>query len=173
MAKDFMLCCSHRLVYRGGLVIYFHGNAGNLQRWGEIAGCLTLYNYHVLVADYRGYGKSTGKPTEGGLYADADGVWKWATDNMPGMKYVIYGRSLGSAVASYLAQKVQPDLLILETPSDELRSVVHPVVRPLLRLIPLKYSFPTAQYLSRVQFELENHFTASPFISQCMVLGFN
>lgn len=133
-----------------GLLVYFHGNAGNLARWGEIAGKLSQHGYHVLVFDYRGYGKSTGRPSEKGLYADADAVMRWAQQNINVPLRVIYGRSLGTAVAANAARKAKPDLLILETPFDELKGVVRPSLKPIIKIVPLKYSFPTSLYLSGV-----------------------
>ena len=54
-----------------GFILYFHGNAGNLQRWGEYAVDFTRLGYDILMIDYRGYGKSTGSPDELKLYEDA------------------------------------------------------------------------------------------------------
>ncbi len=133
-----------------GLIIYFHGNAGNLARWGGIAGRLSQYSYHVVVVDYRGYGKSSGRPSEKGLYTDADAVLRWAQQNIDVPLRVIYGRSLGTAIAANAAQKAQPDLLILETPFDELKGAVRPSLQLFLKIVPLKYSFPTAKYLKGI-----------------------
>ncbi len=132
-----------------GLILYFHGNAGNLKRWGQIASGLTSYNYQVLVFDYRGYGKSTGKPSEEGLYHDADAVLQWSKENLQPAKVVLFGRSLGSAVAAYLATRVSADLLVLETPFDNLRGAVNPVFRPLVGIFPLRYTFPTIDRLAQ------------------------
>lgn len=133
-----------------GWILYFHGNRGNLQRWGRIASSLTAYGYDVLVVDYRGYGKSTGSPSEAALYSDAREVYKWSKDHLQGDHFVLYGRSLGSAVASNLAAAVRPPLLILETPFDELRSVIAPYARGLEGLLPVKYSFSNAENLRSV-----------------------
>lgn len=108
-----------------GLILYFHGNAGSLQRWGKFATDFTSLGYDVLMMDYRGYGKSTGKPNEENLYQDAQTVLKWSEENLTYKKLVIYGRSLGSAVASNLATTAQADLLILETPFEELNDVLY------------------------------------------------
>jgi len=106
-----------------GLIVYFHGNAGNLQGWGTLADDFTRLGYDLLITDYRGYGKSTGTPSETALYADAATIWNWARANYNYDKWIIYGRSLGSAVASKLAVTANHDLLILETPFDEIRSL--------------------------------------------------
>ena len=61
-----------------GLILYFHGNADNLQRWGKYSVDFTRLGYDILMMDYRGYGKSTGKPTERDLYKDALTVLRWS-----------------------------------------------------------------------------------------------
>jgi len=137
-----------------GLIIYFHGNADNLQRWGEYAADLTPFGYQVLMVEYRGYGKSEGKPGEKEFYSDAETVLKWATKNIPYNRLVLYGRSLGSAVASNLAVNSQPDLLILETPFDELRGVVYPIFKPVLSFFPGRYTFSNKENLSKIKCEV-------------------
>lgn len=149
-----------------GLILYFHGNSGSLKRWGAIASALARHNYHILVFDYRGYGKSTGKPSEQGLYADADAVWLWTQQNLKPGKIVLFGRSLGSAVASYLASKTATDLLILETPFDNLQGAVNPVFRPLVRMFPLRYTFPTIDRVAQIPGrKLIFHGTDDPVVS--------
>jgi hypothetical protein len=125
-----------------GFIIYFHGNAGNLQRWGKYAIDFTQLGYDILMVEYRGYGKSTGKPSEVGFYSDAQVVLDWAKENIPFSRLIIYGRSLGSGVATHLAIKNAPDLLILETPFNELKGVINTPLRPLLSLFPARYHFP-------------------------------
>ncbi len=134
-----------------GLILYFHGNRGNLQRWGTYAVDFTVHGYDVLMIDYRGYGKSTGKPSEEALYADALTVHKWAQAMGSYPRLIIYGRSLGSAVASRLAMDVQPDLLILETPFDELSGVIHPFWQPLAKLLPIRSVFSNTNHLPGVR----------------------
>jgi uncharacterized protein len=129
-----------------GLVVYFHGNADNLQRWGKYAIDFTSLGYDILMVDYRGYGKSTGKPSEKALYDDASLIWQWAKDRFKYDRWVIYGRSLGSAVATHLAKEVQPDILGLETPFATLRQT------RLARVIPLKlkYKFSNLNHLQGI-----------------------
>jgi uncharacterized protein len=126
-----------------GLVLYFHGNAGDLQRWGEYAVDFTKLGYDILMMDYRGYGKSTGQPTEKNLYQDSQIVFEWAKNNISYTKLVIVGRSLGSAVATNLAANATPDLLILETPFDELSSVLYSM--------PSRFKFPNNVNLPKVK----------------------
>ena len=133
-----------------GLILYFHGNSGNLRRWGRYAVDFTSLGYDILITDYRGYGKSTGIPGEDDFYEDAHTILEWAKANVPHTRLVIYGRSLGSAVASQLAIDAQPDLLILETPFDELMGTIYLPVRPIFKLFPLRHSFPNKTFLAKV-----------------------
>jgi alpha-beta hydrolase superfamily lysophospholipase len=132
-----------------GLVIYFHGNADNLQRWGNYAVDITQLGYEVLMIDYRGYGKSSGSPNEKDLYEDAMLVWNWAKAKTEHNKVVIYGRSLGSSIATHLAAEVRPDLLILETPFDELMGAS--ALRYLFAIVPLHSTFATKEFIERVK----------------------
>ena len=125
-----------------GLILYFHGNAGDLQRWGEYAVDFTKQGYDILMIDYRGYGKSTGKPSEKNLYEDAQNVFEWAKKNIPYTKLVIFGRSLGAGVATNLALTAAPDLLILETPFDELST--------LLYILPARFEFPNNANIPKI-----------------------
>lgn len=134
-----------------GFILYFHGNAGNLQRWGKYAIDYTKLGYDILMIDYRGYGKSTGTPSEIDLYEDAQVVLDWAKANFTFTRLIIYGRSLGTGVASHLAVKNTPYLLILETPFDEMRGVINTPIRPLLSIFPPKYNFPNDEYLPKIQ----------------------
>ena len=134
-----------------GLILYFHGNADNLQRWGLYAIDFTQLGYDILMVDYRGYGKSGGQPSENELYKDAQVVLNWSRKNIPFAKLIIYGRSLGSAVASHLASENTPDLLILETPFDQIKSVVYPPIRPILSLLPTRNEFPNNLFIQKVK----------------------
>ena len=61
-----------------GLMLYFHGNAGSLRRWGEVVIPFIEYGYDVLIVDYRGYGKSTGNRSKGALLSDAEQIYEFA-----------------------------------------------------------------------------------------------
>ena len=133
-----------------GLIFYLHGNADNLSRWGSYAVDFTSKGYDVFMLDYRGYGKSEGKPTESLLYQDAAFTLNWVFTNLPHTRLIIYGRSLGSAVASQLAGKVEPELLILETPFAEIKDVVYWLLRPAFYLFPMDIHFSNTQSLPKV-----------------------
>lgn len=99
-----------------GLILYFHGNADNLQRWGNYTVDFTSLGYDVMMVDYPGYGKSPGEPSEDLIYRTADLAWTWARTQYEAEDIVIYGRSLGSGAASYLSSQQTGKMLILETP---------------------------------------------------------
>lgn len=126
-----------------GLILYFHGNAGNVQRWGQYATDFTSLGYDILMMDYRGYGKSTGSPSQENLYNDAHTLLEWSKKNIPHERVIFYGRSLGAAVATNLALQSNPDLLILETPFDKLASVLY--------FFPSRYSFANHAMLPNVK----------------------
>ena len=87
------------------VVLYFSGNAGNRAYRGEDFALFTGLGCHVLVFDYRGYGENPGSPSESHLTADAHSVWQYATRqrNVSPSRIVLFGESLGGAVAVWLA----------------------------------------------------------------------
>ena len=133
-----------------GLILYFHGNRHSLERWGRYAADLKGLGYDILMVDYRGYGKSSGIPSETGLYQDAEAVYAWAKKNFPDLPLIYYGRSLGTGVATHLATKYLPEKLVLETPFDELKNVVPIYFRFLLHLLPLRHAFLNKDRLSKI-----------------------
>ena len=128
---------------RKGLVVYFHGNADDLRRWGKHAIDFTKNNYDILMVDYRQFGKSTGELSEKALHADAHYVYEWAKKRFPENQIIIYGRSLGTGIATKLASENSPKMLLLETPYVSLGDVASSY----FPLIPyhsiLKYQFRT------------------------------
>ncbi len=98
-------------------IIYFHGNGGALWYRAERLAAFRADGYGVLLAGYRGYGGSTGTPTETGLIRDARAAVEFltargvSTDSM-----VFYGESLGTGVAVQLAVEITPGALVLESP---------------------------------------------------------
>ena len=99
-----------------GLIVYFHGNAGNLSRWGEVVLPFVDRGYEVLIVDYRGYGKSTGKRSKKAMLNDSEVVYAYATNLWPQEKVIVYGRSLGSSFATHVGRQFSPGQIILESP---------------------------------------------------------
>jgi fermentation-respiration switch protein FrsA (DUF1100 family) len=91
-----------------GVVLFFHGNAGNISHRLDYLQMFHRLRYTTLIVDYRGYGKSTGTPSEAGTYRDAEAAWEYlrhARMARP-QDIVIAGESLGAAVATWLAAEV-------------------------------------------------------------------
>jgi fermentation-respiration switch protein FrsA (DUF1100 family) len=132
-----------------GQVIYWHGNGGNLSLWLDVLVDLQRRGFSVMAVDYRGYGASTGKPSERGVYRDADAAHAYFAQHLKqsGQPVIIWGRSLGCAIASYAASKASPDALILESPFPDVRSLFagNPVMLGLSFFST--YRFPTAEHL--------------------------
>jgi uncharacterized protein len=84
-------------------LLYFHGNAGNLENRSELLEMFAGFGAHVLALEYRGYGQSEGDPSEAGLYLDARAAYDWALARAPAKKLVLLGESLGGGPACELA----------------------------------------------------------------------
>jgi fermentation-respiration switch protein FrsA (DUF1100 family) len=99
------------------LLLWFHGNAGNLSDRADLMVRLARLPVQVFIVDYRGYGRSEGRPSEQGLYRDADAAWRYLVSERrvrPG-QIVVFGKSLGGVPAVDLATRVNPAGLILES----------------------------------------------------------
>ena len=98
-------------------LLFCHGNAGNISHRLESIALFNALDLNVLIFDYRGYGQSTGKISEAGFYQDVYAMWQVLTDNkgFAAADIVVFGRSLGAAIASQLATKVKPGGVILES----------------------------------------------------------
>jgi len=106
-----------RLPAPKGVVFYLHGNGGNLQSWFVNADFYRRAGFDLVMPDYRGYGKSSARiESEAQLHADVDAVWQAVAPRYRGMRVVVFGRSLGTGLATALAARVQPDLTILVSP---------------------------------------------------------
>ena len=129
-------------------VVYFHGNGGNLSVWLPVFVALHRMELRVLAVDYRGYGLSTGTPSEEGLLRDADAVVRYAHVHRSGRRPLVYwGRSLGGAIAAAATRVESPDGLILESTFPDKTSVIR--WNPLLRALNAfsTYRFPTLEWL--------------------------
>lgn len=108
-----------------GVIAYFHGNSGNLLRWGKIAHEYTHFGYDVLVMDYRGYGKSSGPRNEDYLYSDAQFFYDFAKNHYGEENTIVYGRSLGGSFAVKIAAENHPKAVILEATFFNLQDIVN------------------------------------------------
>lgn len=98
------------------LVLYFQGNAGSLVNRVERFQAFAADGLGLLAVSYRGYGGSTGRPSEAGLIADAEAAYAFATASMPAERIVVWGESLGTGVAVALAARHPIGKLVLEAP---------------------------------------------------------
>lgn len=134
-------------------VLYFHGNAGNISGRLETIQLLHRLGLNVFMFDYRGYGKSQGRPSEEGTYRDAQAAWNYlrSEQQLADSTIVIMGRSLGGAVAAWLSARESPAASIIEstfTSAPELGSDLYPWL-PVRWLI--KYEYNTLEQLKQIE----------------------
>ena len=98
------------------VLLYFHGNGGALMHRAARFRSLTTDGTGLIALSYRGYGGSTGQPTEAGLLADADAAYAFAVARYPAERIVAFGESLGTGVAVALASKRKVGRVILQAP---------------------------------------------------------
>lgn len=134
-----------------GVVLYFHGNKGNINHYAEYATNFTKHGYEVWITDYPGYGKTTGKFTEANVYMQAREVYKLANTKFGADSIIVYGKSLGSGIASWLASRKPCKRLILETPYYSIPDLFshYAPIYPVESLS--KFKFPTGEYLKDVK----------------------
>ena len=132
------------------VVLYFHGNRKNIGWYAAYASYFTKNGYEVWMIDYPGFGKSTGHLTEQKLYDDAMQVYSMARSKFPADSIILYGKSLGTGIASWLAARRSCKALILETPYYSMTSLVQHYlpIYPVSAL--LKYKLPVYKYIELV-----------------------
>lgn len=134
------------------VILYFHGNAGDLSGWQHIAGDFTSLGYSVFIIDYRGYGKSSGTISEKGLYKDADAAYQYLLQNgFTPQHIIIYGRSIGTGVATDLASRHHTRGLILEAPYTSLKDLATQKLPLLLPALILRYRFNNISKIQEVK----------------------
>lgn len=134
-----------------GVVIYLKGNTKSIKGWGKFAIDFTRLGYEVVMMDYRGFGKSTGKRTVEAMKRDSQFIYNIVKKEFSEDKIIVYGRSLGSGFAARLASKNNPRLLILTSPLYSLLRTIHRYL-PFMPAKPfLRYNIPTFQYLKNVR----------------------
>lgn len=132
-------------------VVYFHGNGGNLSNWAAVLAEIVRHGYSVLAVDYRGYGLSSGRPSERGVYRDVEATLAYAKRRHRDAPLVYWGRSLGATMAAYAASIEAPDGVILEASFPSARTAVRS--SPILAGLSLlgSYRFPTAEFMKNVR----------------------
>jgi len=134
-----------------GVVLYFHGNRRNVERYASYAVNFTRNNYELWMIDYPGFGKTTGERTEKAMYADAAIFYKLARSKYSKEKIIIYGKSLGTGVATQLASVSDCKRVILETPFYSIDALLKhfAFVYPVTWMS--KFHFPSNQYIKKIE----------------------
>lgn len=135
-----------------GTLLFLHGNAGNISHRRDSIAIFRRLGLDVFIFDYRGYGRSQGRPDEAGLYRDAQAAWRYLTHTraVAARDIVVFGRSLGGAVAAHLAARVPARALILESTFSSAREFAHEVFPLLSRLVAVRYDFDTRAQMPAV-----------------------
>jgi len=145
----------HGIIFRvdkpKGLILYLHGNTGNLKRWGYMGEELLEFGYDVLIIDYRGFGKSIGRRTEEIMHQDVLDVFDQITAKNDYKKHIVYGRSLGTGFAVPLAAKRKVDLVVLEAPYYSMQEVAYTYFPFLPMHLLLRYKLYSYQYIDKIE----------------------
>lgn len=134
-------------------LLFFHGNAGNYSHRLSSIRIFHALELNVAIISYRGYAQNTGKPSEAGTRQDATAAWYYLTQtrNIPAAQIVVFGRSLGGAVAAELASRKQPGAVILEssfTSAADLGSEIYPWLP--VRLL-MRHPYPVQSLLPEIK----------------------
>ena len=134
-----------------GVVLYLKGNSKSIKGWGKFAVDFTRHGYNVLMVDYRGFGKSTGKRSQKAIKRDLQLVYNRLKDITAEDRIILYGRSLGSGFATKLASMNNPKMLVLDAPYYSLTKVTARYAPFMPLSLLLKYPLPTYKWLKYVQ----------------------
>jgi len=132
-------------------LLYFHGNGGNIShRLERVKILVESLGLEVFLVDYSGYGKSTGRPSEEGLYADGEAIYRAARERgFPPDRIVLFGESLGCAVAIETALRKPCGAVILESPFLSIAAMArryYPFIPPFL----IRTRFDNAEKIPRL-----------------------
>lgn len=133
-----------------GAVIYFHGNANNIESYVPAIDIFIEHGYEVWMPDYPGFGKSRGVLNENTLYEMAFQIKRLCNQYINDSNVIIYGRSLGTGIAANLASSCQTKRLVLETPYYSIPDLYFSYV-PIFPMTAMsKFKFPTGEFLKDV-----------------------
>lgn len=133
-----------------GLVLYFHGNTRSIKGWSRYAKDFYRYNYDVVLVDYRGFGKSTGKRSEERMLKDMQFVYDTLAVRYHEHHIIVYGRSLGSGFATKIASDNKPRYLILDAPYYNFKKVVERFLPLLPMRMLLRFHLRTDKWIRHV-----------------------
>lgn len=134
-----------------GIVLYLKGNSKSIKGWGKFAVDFTRHDYNVLMVDYRGFGKSTGRRSQKNIKRDLQVVYNKIKEQTTEDRIILYGRSLGSGFATKLASTNNPKMLILDAPYYSLTKVTARYMPFMPLSLLIKYPLPTYKWLKYVR----------------------
>ena len=134
-----------------GAVLYFKGNTKSIKGWSKFRADFVDAGYDFIIFDYPGFGKSTGHYNQQELFADSLAVYKYVKKRYGEEKIIIYGRSLGSGFAAYVAHQNNPRLLILDSPYTSTESLFRYYTRILPVHVLLRIHVPVDVYLADIK----------------------
>jgi len=134
-----------------GLIFYLHGNTRSIKGWAKYAQDFYRYNYDVVLLDYRGFGKSTGKRSEKEIISDMQFVYEKLAAQYSQQHLIVYGRSIGSGFATKLASDNNPRYLILDAPYYNFQKVAERFLPFLPVRYVLRYKLRTDKWIINVK----------------------
>ncbi|GMR18309.1 MAG: alpha/beta hydrolase [Gammaproteobacteria bacterium] len=134
------------------VVLFFHGNAGNISHRRESVEIFHELNLNVFIFDYRGFGSSEGRPGERGTYRDARAAWRYLVEqrHLEPDNIILFGRSLGGVIATKLATEVNAAGLIVESTFSSARAMASRVMPLLHYVLWERFDYNTAAYIKKV-----------------------
>ena len=133
-----------------GLILYFHGNTRSIKGWAKYARDFYRYDYDVVLVDYRGFGKSTGKRSEKEMLNDMQYVYERLAGKYTEQNIIVYGRSIGSGFATKIASENKPRFLILDSPYYSFRKVAERFLPILPVRFVLRFHLRTDRWIKEV-----------------------
>lgn len=133
-----------------GLILYFHGNTRSIKGWAKYARDFYRYDYDVVLVDYRGFGKSTGRRSERLMLKDMQFVYEELAARYQEHHMIVYGRSLGSGFAAKIASDNRPRYLILDSPYYNFVKVVERFIPFLPVRLVMRYHLRTDRWIRHV-----------------------
>lgn len=133
-----------------GVVFYLKGNSKSIKGWGKFAVDFTRHGYDVIMVDYRGFGKSTGRRTQKAVKRDMQVIYNKIKEKVTEKYIILYGRSMGSGFAAKLASMNNPRMLILDAPYYSLSKVAKKFIPFMPLSLLIKFPMPTYKWLKYV-----------------------
>ena len=135
-----------------GVLLFFHGNAGNISHRLDSIGIFHELDLDVLIIDYRGYGESTGTASEQGTYRDAKAAWDYLVNirGVPANRIIVFGRSLGGAIGAWLGARTTPAAVIIDSSFSSGVDMAKRLYPFLPAQLVTRLRYPVAEYASEL-----------------------